>query len=117
MEPFQYFIIAFFLFASGMVFLQYRQKKISLTALFLWESIWVVALLFGLFAGRVSFLSRVLGIGRIVDVGIYLSIAFLFYLVFRLYLKIESLEREITVLVRSLAITRAKKASSLRKKP
>ena len=116
MEPFQYAVIVFFLFASTVAFLQYRQKKISMAAFLFWECIWIAALLFALFAEYISFLSRVLGIGRIVDVAIYLSIAVLFYLIFRIYLKIELLEREMTVLIRSIAVVEAKAPASKRKK-
>lgn len=45
-----------------------------------------------------------LGVGRGVDVVIYVSLMVLFYVVFRLFIKIEEVEREITTLVRKLAI-------------
>jgi len=44
-----------------------------------------------------------LGIGRGVDLAIYVSVICLFYLVYKLFIKIQSLERQITLLVRKLA--------------
>jgi len=39
-----------------------------------------------------------------VDVIVYLSLALLFYLVFRIYVMIEDIRREITFLIRQLAL-------------
>lgn len=49
-------------------------------------------------------IAKLVGVGRGVDFIIYISIISLFYLVFRMFVKIEDVEREITKLVRKLAI-------------
>jgi len=52
--------------------------------------------------------ARVLGVGRGVDAVFYLTIVLLFYLVFRVHKRMRGLERQITELVRKLAIMSAK---------
>mgnify|MGYP001561203442 CR=1 FL=1 len=49
-------------------------------------------------------IAKLVGVGRGADFIIYLSLIALFYLMFRLFGKIEDVEREITKLVRKLAI-------------
>ncbi len=54
--------------------------------------------------GLTSYMARRLGIGRGTDVVLYLSIALLFYLIFRLSISLEETRREITDLVRKIAL-------------
>ncbi|MBU1854341.1 MAG: DUF2304 domain-containing protein, partial [Nanoarchaeota archaeon] len=54
-------------------------------------------------------LSGFFGIGRPIDVVIYASIIVLFYLIFRMYVKIESMEQNITKVVREVTINNPKK--------
>lgn len=54
--------------------------------------------------GLTSYVARRLGIGRGTDVVLYLSIALLFYLIFRLSIALEEIRREITELVRKIAL-------------
>ena len=56
-----------------------------------------------------SHLANLTGVGRGVDVIIYLSIIALFYMVYRSYVKMENMEREITKLVREIAIIEREK--------
>lgn len=103
MEIFQYLIIVFFLFATSGVFLQFRRNKMNVPSFLFWECLWVVLLLFGLFPSLFEFLS-VLGVGRIVDVIVYASLVLLFYLLYRIYIKVETLQQDITKLTRIIAI-------------
>jgi len=56
-----------------------------------------------------SHLATLTGVGRGVDVVIYVAIIILFYLLYRLYIKIENIEREITLIVREIAILEKEK--------
>lgn len=104
MSIIQILIIIFALFAITHTFKQFRRGKLKLAWLFIWIIFWVAV-------GFVTFLpqtsdtfARVVGIGRGADLIVYLSLVVLFYLVFRLFVKIEDTEREITKLVRLIAI-------------
>ncbi|MFA6088471.1 MAG: DUF2304 family protein [Candidatus Woesearchaeota archaeon] len=103
MELFQYLLILFVLFVTSRVFLQFKDKKIGVGQFLFWLCLWLVVLLFGIFFPYLWFVSNILGISRLADVFVYGSIAFLFYLMYRIYMKIESLEQEITKLTRAIA--------------
>ena len=49
-------------------------------------------------------LADILGVGRGADLVVYLAIMALFYLQFKLFVKIESVEQEISTLVRKIAL-------------
>lgn len=82
----------------------FRNRKLTFAWFAFWIIIWggigVMA-----FIPAVSYmLSQPLGIKRGIDLLIYLSIIVLFYLVFKLFMKVESQSRNITSLVRELAL-------------
>ncbi len=54
-------------------------------------------------------LSQFIGIGRGVDLVMYISIAVLFFVVFKLYVKIESLKRDMTEIARKKTIDATRK--------
>ena len=51
-----------------------------------------------------GYVADILGVGRGVDALMYISIVVLFYLIYRLYAKVDTLERQITYIVREIAI-------------
>ena len=69
-----------------------------------WMIIWLIVLVVFWLPQTTSYLAFFLGIGRGVDLAVYVSILLLFYLIFRLYLKIDKQQREITRIVRHLAL-------------
>jgi hypothetical protein len=84
---------------------KYRERRIRLIEAVLWSSIWLTGLVLITVPDATTVLAHALGIGRGVDVVIYLSIPFGFYLVFRLYEKIDRLNRDLTKVVRHLALS------------
>ncbi len=108
----------FLLFALSRVLLQVRASKISVGAFLFWSSLFIFALL-GVFEPELtSYVAKYLGIGRGSDVVLYVSIALLFYLIFRLSISLEDTRREITELVRKIAlgdVTTSKKSRKRRK--
>jgi len=116
MELFQYLLILFVLFAASRVFLQFKDKRIGVGQFLFWIGIWTAALVIGIFAPYLWFISNLLGIGRLVDVFVYASIGLLFYLMYRTYMKVESLEQEITKLTRVIAYKDQKSSSKLNTK-
>ncbi|HLC32914.1 MAG TPA: DUF2304 family protein [Candidatus Nanoarchaeia archaeon] len=84
--------------------LLFRSRKLTLPWFVFWVIVWggvgIVA-----FLPAVSYwLAHLVGISRGLDLLVYLSIVTLFYLVFKLFMKFETLSREITSLVRELAL-------------
>ena len=105
----QIVIIAFALFAWSRAVLRFRDRAISVRELVLWSVLWAAAIFVMLLPGTTDLVASLLGATRGADVVVYVSIALLFYLAFRLYVKLEQMEREITALVRELALSRRKR--------
>ncbi|AEF96958.1 DUF2304 domain-containing protein [Methanotorris igneus] len=104
MEIIQIFGILFALFALSRVILQIRNRNMNLDEGIFWIFVWTLVVVVLVFPQTLDYLARVLGVGRGVDAIIYLSIVALFYLIYRMYAKMEHLEREITKVVREIAI-------------
>ena len=104
MEIIQIVIIIFALFALSRVFLRFKDNKLTRNEFIFWIVIWVAVIIVSIIPSITGVLSQKLGIGRGIDLLIYLSIIVLFYLMFRLYVKLESVEKEITALVRRVAL-------------
>lgn len=105
----QILIVAFALFAIARTFRQFRKGKLTLVFLFLWMTFWVIVGVVVVLPQTTDTLARFVGVGRGVDAIMYVSIIALFYAVFRLLVRIEEVEREITKLVRTLAIEETEK--------
>ncbi len=86
------------------IFLQFKSKKINLRELVFWTVLWLLLVVVVLLPQTVNLLADYMGVGRGVDVVIYLSIIVLFYIIFRIFARLEKLERDITKIVRHLAL-------------
>lgn len=104
MNPIQFLIIAFAVFAAAKAVWQFKQGALTLVWLFFWFVFWGAVVVVSLLPSVADVLAEAVGVGRGADLVIYVSIIALFYLCFRLYTKIESVEQEITRLVRTLAL-------------
>ena len=97
------------LFAVSRAYLRMREHKISIQAFLFWTAIWVAVIVVAFHPAVATQVSQYFGVERGIDVFVYISILLLFYLIFRIYVKIESIERNLTRTVREVAIKRAKK--------
>lgn len=104
MEIIQLIIIIFALFALSRAFLRFKDNALTIRDFIFWLVLWAGVIGVALLPNIISFGSNFLGIGRSVDLIVYLGMIGLFYLVFRLYVKVESQEKEITSIVRKVAI-------------
>lgn len=104
MELIQVLGILFALFAISRVMMQIRRNAMSVESGLFWVFIWISVMLVVVFPDFLGYLANLVGVGRGVDVLIYLGIVALFYLIYTSYTKIENLEREITKIVREIAI-------------
>lgn len=102
MSLFAVLVSAFALFALSRVWLRFREGKSSLAEMLFWAFLWVCLGVLAWVPQVTAVLSN-LGIQRPADVLIYASIVLIMYLIFRLYVKLNSLEQEITKLVREIA--------------
>lgn len=97
-------LVLFVLFALLKVALRYRDKIISLQELILWTVFWFSVAFLVLFPDTTSYAANLVGVGRGVDLVIYISILILFYLMFRALSKLDKVEKDVTRIVRRVAL-------------
>ncbi|HDQ15974.1 MAG TPA: DUF2304 family protein [Bacteroidetes bacterium] len=105
----QIVVVAFAVFAISRAVLRFNDRRMGLTALVMWSVLWIGAMVVVLLPQTSFFFANILGIPRGADFVVYISIIALFYLMFRLYVKIDSVEKNVTLLVRETAIKKSKK--------
>jgi len=81
-----------------------RAGEIPRLGAIVWSVLWGAVGVVALFPGLASWLAATVGVGRGADAVLYLSVIVLFWLVFRLALRQRQQERELTKLVRALAL-------------
>ncbi len=91
-------IFIFTLFALSRVILRSKDKSISFGESLFWIVIWITIAFITAFPQVTDRVSQILGVGRGVDVAFFVAIIILFYVVFRLYVKIDSLDKNLTEL-------------------
>ncbi len=69
-----------------------------------WIGFWFVVGIIILLPDVTSYLAELVGVGRGADLIVYLSIVLIFYIIFRMTIKIEKIERNITKVVRTVAM-------------
>ena len=102
MSILQILVLIFSLFALSRVILRAQDKKLNLSEFIFWMLIWTSLIILAFFPSISTYFAGLFGIGRGVDIIVYISIGMLFYLIFRLYVKLEEIEQNLTVIVRKL---------------
>jgi len=104
MEIIQIIILIFALFAFSRVFINIKNRNLSILESSFWLVFWSIAILAAVFPELVIYVSKYVGVERAVDLVIYLTIMVLAYLIFRLYAFQERQNRQITKIVRTIAL-------------
>lgn len=100
----QAFLFTLAVLALMIVIRRYRQKRIGTLSVLLWLPLWGVVAAVILFPNITMVAARLLGIGRGADLVLYLSVIAILYLLFRVGVRLERIDREITQIVRTLAL-------------
>ncbi len=101
------FIIAFFL---ARLFWQKQKKQIGTNEFLFWLIFWFLAAIAIIAIKLIDKLVARLGFtGSGIEVLLYLSIVLLFYLIFRLRLRLAKVERNLTKIVREIALNNKNK--------
>lgn len=69
-----------------------------------WFLLWLAVAFLVVVPDTASYLAQLVGVGRGSDLVVYLAIVLTFYLLFRIFLRLERSERELTRVVRALAL-------------
>ena len=101
---FQILFALFAFFAIVSVIKRKNVGEIGKSGAFFWILFWLLTLVVVLWPESTSILANALGIGRGADFVLYTSIIVIFYLLFRLHVKIESIGRDVTKVVRKEAL-------------
>lgn len=101
----------FIIFALLKVWLRFKDHTLSLLETFLWSILWLAVAAVFWQPEIASRLADYLGIGRGADLIVYIAIIVLAYVIFRLFVKVDKIDRQITKVVRELAIKNEKKGS------
>lgn len=83
---------------------QFKAGRVPPAWLAFWGACWIALAVVAFIPQTTDIAARLFGVGRGVDLAVYVSIVLLFALSFKLLMKIEDLERELTRLVRALAL-------------
>ena len=101
----------FAVFALLNVCLSYRKNTITTYSFILWSFVWFATLVVALYPNILRHVSNVFQIGRSIDALIYISIVVLFYLIFKIFVRLDDTNREMTKLVRLIALQNVQKPS------
>ncbi len=97
------------------IFIQLQRDKIAVVQAVIWWIIWFSVVVLTLFYTHVQYLTRQIGISQPIDFIIYTSILLLFVIVYRQQIKQELFNRQLTKLVRELAISHSSIALTKKK--
>ena len=103
-EPIQIAAVLFAIFHIARILVLLRQDKLPIKAAIFWFLIWFAVLVVIFATPVIDALSRPVGVGRGIDLVVYIGLLVLFYLIFQQNMKIDKLERQITKLVRKIAL-------------
>ena len=99
-------IIALFL---ARLFWQKQKNHLSLNEFIFWFTFWIFSAGLVIFIKLIDRLVQGLGFsGSGIEILLYLTVVILFYLMFRLRLKLEKIEKDITLLVKEMALKNKK---------
>ncbi len=106
---FQILFLIFSTFAIGNVVLRRREGALGPKGMIFWILFWLAADVAMVWPNSTTVIANRLGIGRGADLVVYVALAALFFLLFKLHIKIESVGRDVTRVVRRDALNGADK--------
>lgn len=104
-EVYQIVVPVISLAGTALTIRQYRKGNNTLFETFLWCGLWIFIALVAIFPNKTTlFLSRTIGIKDHINAIIFIGLAISFFLSFRMFNTIKKMNRQITDLVRKIAI-------------
>jgi hypothetical protein len=109
MHPIQIVLVAFSVFAITRVVPRMRSRALRPIEGVVWIAVWSAVACVAVVPAVAQWVANLAGVGRGADFVAYVTMAALVYAAFRTRLTIRVLERQITELVRALALERARR--------
>jgi hypothetical protein len=100
----QYLLSFLILLIVYRVVIKWKQGILTSRDLVFWTGFWLVVGIIILLPDTTSYLAEIVGVGRGADLIVYLSIVLIFYIIFQMTIKVEKIERNITKVVRTVAM-------------
>lgn len=100
----KYIIIFFALFVVYKAGLRFKSRDISRREYALWVFFWIIVIIATLVPKNLDKIAQFVGVERGADLAIYLSIIVIFYLIFKILVHLDKIDREITKIVRNMAL-------------
>jgi hypothetical protein len=97
-------ITIFILFVSSRVFLKYKKREITIQEFLGWLVFWLLVLGATFWPKFTDLIASKVGVSRGADLLVYLSIIVLFFAVFKIIVKLKKIDRDITKIVREVAL-------------
>lgn len=117
MEIYQWLVPLVALVYTTRVVLQYRRRRRLLTSTFFWILFWIAITALAIVPNEISqAIADILGFKDNVNAIIFVALGFLFSIVFYLSATVERLERQMTDLIRKVALDNASKHEVAAKK-
>ena len=101
---FQILASLFILFAINRIVTRYRQELVPKSEIAVWLLFWALVAVAIWWPHGTDVVASWLGVSRGVDVVVTAALAVLFYLLFQVFSHVHKLQRELTQLVRTMAI-------------
>jgi hypothetical protein len=111
---FQVLFIVFSFLAINLIYGKKKDGLLGTRGLFFWVLFWLAADVAVLWPSSTTIIANHLGIGRGTDLVLYLSFVLNFYLLFKLHVKVESVGRDITKVVRRETLEKVSSQDGLR---
>ncbi|MBU1038690.1 DUF2304 domain-containing protein [Patescibacteria group bacterium] len=99
----QIILLLLVLLAIRRLYIRFSNRDIGKGEFSAWLLLWLAALLVIALPQTASYLALWVGVGRGSDLVVYLAVLILFYLVFKMVVRLEKIEQQLTIIVRSLA--------------
>lgn len=97
-------LVAFVLFVLMGVIRRYIKRDLNLREFIGWSLLWILVIIAVLIPQTTDLLASKVGVGRGLDLVVVLSIITLFYTLIKVLSKVERIERDISVIVREIAL-------------
>lgn len=110
----QVLIVLFAAYALSRAVSRFRAGELALGQVAVWAALWVGVGIVAALPQTASIAAAFVGVGRGVDLVMYCALIALFYATFRMFVRQERMERELTALVRAIALRDAGLAASER---
>ena len=112
-EVYQMVVPVISIAGTALTIRKYLKGNNTLFETFLWSGLWIFIALVALFPNKTTlFLSKTIGIKDHINAIIFIGLAISFFLIFQMFNTIKKMDRQITELIRKIAIDRERKDPS-----